>query len=154
MGKPTGFLEFKRELPADRGPMERIKDWDEFHERLKRRFPNVDFVFPTSEEEQKRDIRDADAYSGYPTREVFLAADSDTDDLTAGAFERPDLQDRVFGAGSGTCAHRLDADRRIPADSDIAVTDLSRPSSLRLSVHPVSPSIAGPATLTSPSRLV
>ena len=33
MGKPTGFLEFSRELPADRGPLERIKDWDEFHER-------------------------------------------------------------------------------------------------------------------------
>ena len=48
---------------------------DEFHERLKLRFPDVDFVFPTSEEEQKRDIRDADAYSGYPTREVFLAAE-------------------------------------------------------------------------------
>jgi len=48
---------------------------DEFHERLKLRFPDVDFVFPTNEEEQKRDIRDADAYSGYPTREVFLAAE-------------------------------------------------------------------------------
>jgi glutamate synthase (NADPH/NADH) small chain len=31
MGKPTGFMEFKRELPADREPLERIKDWDEFH---------------------------------------------------------------------------------------------------------------------------
>lgn len=31
MGKPTGFLEYKRELPADREPLERIKDWDEFH---------------------------------------------------------------------------------------------------------------------------
>jgi len=31
MGKPTGFMEFKRELPADREPKERIKDWNEFH---------------------------------------------------------------------------------------------------------------------------
>jgi len=31
MGKPTGFMEFKRELPADRDPKERIKDWNEFH---------------------------------------------------------------------------------------------------------------------------
>ncbi|MBL9177867.1 MAG: glutamate synthase subunit beta [Verrucomicrobiaceae bacterium] len=31
MGKPTGFIEFNRELPADRDPLERIKDWKEFH---------------------------------------------------------------------------------------------------------------------------
>ncbi|MCP4259293.1 MAG: glutamate synthase subunit beta, partial [Planctomycetes bacterium] len=31
MGKPTGFLEYKRELPTDRDPSERIKDWLEFH---------------------------------------------------------------------------------------------------------------------------
>lgn len=31
MGKPTGFLEFQRELPADRSPLERIKDWQEYH---------------------------------------------------------------------------------------------------------------------------
>lgn len=34
MGKPTGFKEIPRELPKDRSPRERIKDWDEFHERL------------------------------------------------------------------------------------------------------------------------
>ena len=33
MGKPTGFLEFTRELPAKRPPEERIKDYDEFIER-------------------------------------------------------------------------------------------------------------------------
>ena len=33
MGKPTGFLEFTRELPAKRAPEERIKDYDEFIER-------------------------------------------------------------------------------------------------------------------------
>jgi glutamate synthase (NADPH/NADH) small chain len=32
MGKPTGFLELKRELPPDRSPLERTGDWDEFHE--------------------------------------------------------------------------------------------------------------------------
>jgi glutamate synthase (NADPH/NADH) small chain len=31
MGKPTGFMEYQRELPADRSPEERIKDWQEFH---------------------------------------------------------------------------------------------------------------------------
>ncbi len=31
MGKPTGFLEFTRELPVDKEPLERIKNWDEFH---------------------------------------------------------------------------------------------------------------------------
>ena len=33
MGKPTGFLEFTRELPAKRPPQERVKDYDEFIER-------------------------------------------------------------------------------------------------------------------------
>jgi glutamate synthase (NADPH/NADH) small chain len=31
MGKPTGFLEFQRELPADRSPLARIADWKEIH---------------------------------------------------------------------------------------------------------------------------
>jgi len=31
MGKPTGFIEYLRELPADRAPLERLRDWDEFH---------------------------------------------------------------------------------------------------------------------------
>ncbi len=31
MGKPTGFLEYDRSLPADRAPEERINDWNEFH---------------------------------------------------------------------------------------------------------------------------
>ncbi len=31
MGKPTGFIEYLRELPADRTPLERARDWDEFH---------------------------------------------------------------------------------------------------------------------------
>jgi glutamate synthase (NADPH/NADH) small chain len=34
MGKPTGFLEIKRELPADRSPAERLKDWLEFHDHM------------------------------------------------------------------------------------------------------------------------
>jgi len=32
MGKPTGFLEYGRELPGDRDPQDRLSDWDEFHE--------------------------------------------------------------------------------------------------------------------------
>jgi glutamate synthase (NADPH/NADH) small chain len=31
MGKPEGFLEYVRELPADRSAAERIRDWNEFH---------------------------------------------------------------------------------------------------------------------------
>ena len=34
MGKSTGFLEYKREVPMDRAPLERIKDWQEFHLEL------------------------------------------------------------------------------------------------------------------------
>ena len=34
MGKPTGFIEYKRELPPDRQPLERVKDWNEFHEHF------------------------------------------------------------------------------------------------------------------------
>ena len=34
MGKPTGFMEYRRELPADRPPAERIGDWHEFHLNL------------------------------------------------------------------------------------------------------------------------
>jgi glutamate synthase (NADPH/NADH) small chain len=32
MGKPTGFMEFPRELPLDRSPLARIGDWNEFHD--------------------------------------------------------------------------------------------------------------------------
>src|SRR5436853_2535704 len=34
MGKPTGFMEYERELPADRSPLERVKDWKELHEHF------------------------------------------------------------------------------------------------------------------------
>lgn len=34
MGKPTGFIEYLRELPVDRAPLERISDWKEFHPHL------------------------------------------------------------------------------------------------------------------------
>src|SRR5581483_3735925 len=34
MGKPTGFMEFERELPVDRSPLERVNDWHEFHEHF------------------------------------------------------------------------------------------------------------------------
>ncbi len=34
MGKPTGFMEFQRELPHDRSPLERVNDWQEFHEHF------------------------------------------------------------------------------------------------------------------------
>jgi glutamate synthase (NADPH/NADH) small chain len=34
MGKVKGFMEYQRALPSDREPLERIKDWKEFHEEL------------------------------------------------------------------------------------------------------------------------
>jgi len=34
MGKPTGFLDYTRELPLDRDAVKRILDWNEFHEHM------------------------------------------------------------------------------------------------------------------------
>jgi glutamate synthase (NADPH/NADH) small chain len=34
MGKPTGFIEYLRELPVDRTPTERVRDWSEFHHHM------------------------------------------------------------------------------------------------------------------------
>ena len=34
MGKPTGFIDYLRELPVDRAPLERLGDWNEFHPHL------------------------------------------------------------------------------------------------------------------------
>ena len=31
MGKPTGFMEFEREVAAEADPLERVKHWEEFH---------------------------------------------------------------------------------------------------------------------------
>lgn len=31
MGKPTGFIEYLRELPPELTPLDRIRNWDEFH---------------------------------------------------------------------------------------------------------------------------
>jgi glutamate synthase (NADPH/NADH) small chain len=34
MGKPTGFIDYLRELPLDRAAIERIRDWNEFHHHM------------------------------------------------------------------------------------------------------------------------
>lgn len=34
MGKPTGFMEYQREVPGSRPPLERIQDWGEFHRHM------------------------------------------------------------------------------------------------------------------------
>lgn len=34
MGKPTGFLEYKREIPADESPLSRIGHYNDFHEHM------------------------------------------------------------------------------------------------------------------------
>src|SRR6266849_1584398 len=34
MGKPTGFIDYLRELPLDREAVKRIRDWNEFHHHM------------------------------------------------------------------------------------------------------------------------
>jgi len=34
VGKATGFMDYQREQPAERPPLERIKDWNEFHHHM------------------------------------------------------------------------------------------------------------------------
>ncbi len=34
MGKPTGFIEYLREIPMDRSPVDRTRDWKEFHHHM------------------------------------------------------------------------------------------------------------------------
>lgn len=34
MSTPTGFMQFTRQLPGDRSPLERVQDWQEFHKHL------------------------------------------------------------------------------------------------------------------------
>ncbi len=34
MGKPTGFMEYQREPEHDRAALERVKDWNEFHDEV------------------------------------------------------------------------------------------------------------------------
>ncbi len=34
MGKPTGFMEFDRQVASERNPLERVNDWEEFHLHL------------------------------------------------------------------------------------------------------------------------
>ena len=36
MGKPTGFMDYKREVSKDVKPKDRIKNFNEFHEHLPR----------------------------------------------------------------------------------------------------------------------
>ena len=48
---------------------------DGFESSLESEFPGVDFAFVTSEEDQAREIKDADVLMGSPSRDVFLAAD-------------------------------------------------------------------------------
>ena len=48
---------------------------DEFLQDLRVSFPEVTFAAAETEEEQKREIGDADIFYGRPSRDVFLAAD-------------------------------------------------------------------------------
>lgn len=41
MGKPTGFMEYKRTLPGDRAPFSRILDFEEFHKHHSQRKQRV-----------------------------------------------------------------------------------------------------------------
>ena len=46
-----------------------------FEESLIQEFPELDFVFAASEEDQASEIKDADVFMGSPSRSVFLASD-------------------------------------------------------------------------------
>ena len=48
---------------------------DGFEESLTEEFPELDFVFAASEEDQAAEIKDADVFMGSPSRNVFLASD-------------------------------------------------------------------------------
>lgn len=48
---------------------------DGFEESLREEFGELEFVFAVSEDEQAREMKDADVFMGSPSREVFLAAD-------------------------------------------------------------------------------
>ena len=48
---------------------------DGFEENLREEFPGIEFAFTVSEEDQVREIKDADVYMGMPSRDVFVAAD-------------------------------------------------------------------------------
>jgi len=99
-------------------------------QRLRAAFPNVAFEPVTTDEEQAREIRDADVCYGWPTREAFLVADrlrwvhcpatginqisdipelieSDTVLTNARGPHAPPMADHVFGMML-TLAHRLE----------------------------------------------
>ena len=46
-----------------------------FEESLIQEFPELDFVFAASEEDQAAEVKDADVFMGSPSRSVFLASD-------------------------------------------------------------------------------
>ena len=48
---------------------------DEFLEDLAASFPEIEFVTADTDEERKAEIKDADIYLGFPSRDVFLEAD-------------------------------------------------------------------------------
>ena len=48
---------------------------DGFEESLAEEFPDLDFVFAASEEDQAAEIKDSDVFMGSPSRDVFLASD-------------------------------------------------------------------------------
>ncbi len=48
---------------------------DGFEESLRGEFSDLEFVFAASEDEQAREIKDADVFMGTPSRDVFLAAE-------------------------------------------------------------------------------
>ena len=48
---------------------------DGFEESLIQEFPELDFVFAASEEDQAAEVKDADVFMGSPSRDVFLASD-------------------------------------------------------------------------------
>ena len=84
---------------------------------LKAEFPEVTFEYAATVEEQTRQIRDADVYCGWPTQDVFLAADR-----------------LRWLHNPGTGIDKID---RVPEliDSDVVVTNCRGPHATSMADH-------------------
>jgi phosphoglycerate dehydrogenase-like enzyme len=62
-------------MTSVKGPFESDASDDDFVEELRAAYPDIDFLTPKGQEERKRDIRYADVFFGWPSRDLYLAAE-------------------------------------------------------------------------------
>lgn len=99
MGKPTGFMEYKREDTPSRDPKERIKDWEEYHEH------------PSEEQLKKQGARCMDC--GVP----FCQTGEEKDGKTMGCPIHnliPEWNDLVYNGKWKEALHRLHKTNNFP----------------------------------------